>query len=87
MSRAGEYYSDDGALFDGTIELRAWCGIKDFLRESSRFMPVVEPAVVWSLVFILSVFIWDLQWKSHFNRKMVFRVTKSQSMKDKLSFI
>ena len=38
-------------------------------------------------MFILSVFIWDLQCKSHFNRKMVFRVTKSQSMKDKLSFI
>ena len=36
-----------------------------------------------SLVFILSVFIWDLQCKSHFNRKMVFRVTKSQSIKDK----
>ena len=28
-----------------------------------------------ALVFILSVFIWDLQCKSHFNRKMVFRVT------------
>ena len=39
------------------------------------------------LVFILSVFIWDLQCKNHFNRKMVFRVTKSQSIKDKLSFI
>ena len=40
-----------------------------------------------ALVFILSVFIWDLQCKNHFNRKMVFRVTKSQSIKDKLSFI
>ena len=30
-----------------------------------------------TLVFILSVLIWDLQCKSHFNRKMVFRVTKS----------
>ena len=40
-----------------------------------------------ALVFILSVFIWDLQCKSHFNRKIMFRVTKSQNMKDKLSFI
>ena len=39
------------------------------------------------LVFILSVFISDLQCKNHFNRKMVFRVTKSQSMKDNISFI
>ena len=39
----------------------------------------------WCL-FCLYLFM-ALQCKSHFNRKMVFRVTKSQSMKDKLSFI
>ena len=57
------------------------------LSESLSKVGSSTTSIDMTLVFILSVFIWDLQCKSHFNRKMVFRVTKSQSIKDKLSFI
>ena len=40
-----------------------------------------------ALVFILSVFIWDLQCKNHFNRKMVFRVTKSQYERQMITYL
>ena len=38
-------------------------------------------------MFILSVFIWDLQCKNHFNRKMVFRVTKSQYERQMITYL
>ena len=57
------------------------------LPQGNEVLQIWSVSLSTTLVFILSVFIWDLQCKSHFNRKMAFRVTKSQSMKDKLSFI
>ena len=64
------------------------CKMIDSPHVPSILILLISSLAAWlALVFILSVFIWDLQCKSHFNRKMVFRVTKSQSMKDKLSFI
>ena len=52
---------------------------------SSWFHHVVIRSL--ALVFILSVFIWDLQCKSHFNRKMVFRVTKSQYERQMITYL
>ena len=48
---------------------------------------ILTDMVCMALVFILSVFIWDLQCKSHFNRKMVFRVTKSQYERQMITYL